>query len=157
MIVGIDPGLSGGIAVLDKGKPVILAVMPSMAGLIQTREFARFFKEFDPANTKVIMELAQSFPKQGVASSFNYGRGFGNLEGALAAIGLSYTLVRPHVWTKEIHMGIQKELPPKQKSLIAVDRLFPGTDLKASARCRIPHDGLVDALLIAEYGRRKLV
>lgn len=42
-------------------------------------------------------------------------------------------------------------------SIKKAQELFPDVSLLASDRCKRPHDGLADALLIAEYGRRRLV
>lgn len=102
------------------------------------------------------IERAQSFPKQGVASSFNYGRHFGHLEAIVAASKVPYTLVAPVAWTRDMHQGIEKFLPSKEKSFLAVTRLFPSVDLRKNARCKKPHEGIMDALLIAAYGQRKL-
>lgn len=158
MVIGVDPGITGGVVALsDDGKILEKYTMPSVAGLIDIAAFADLFREFTKGYAvHVFMEQAQSFPKQGVASSFNYGRGFGNLEGVLGALRIARTLVRPHVWTKVIHAGLQKELPAKEKSKLALTRLFPDVDLRASERCRKQHEGMMDALLIAEYGRRTL-
>ena len=43
-------------------------------------------------------------------------------------------------------------LKTKEMSLVSAQRLYPGADLRASTRCKKPHDGIVDALLIATYG-----
>ncbi len=42
----------------------------------------------------------------------------------------------------------------KTKSILAASRLFPRVDLRRTARSKVAHDGLTDALLIAEFGRR---
>lgn len=157
MIVGIDPGCTGAIVALSGGSEILFkTLMPKAgAGLIDVPGLAAVFRT-QLKECHVVLEQAQSFPKQGVASSFNYGRGFGSIEGVLGSLGIPYTLVRPHVWTRELHQGLPKEQAPKEKSLIVVKRLFPSEDLRASTRCKNFHEGYVDAVLIAEWGRRNL-
>lgn len=155
MILAIDPGFSGAVVILSHAADLIFkSVMPLVGKQLDFHGLTETLSKFKIQHC--ILEKAQSFPKQGVASAFNYGRHFGHLEGLVTMLKLPYTLVPPSVWTKELHQGIEKELPSKQKSLMAVNRLFPKLDLRANERCKIPHDGIVDALLIAEYGRRKI-
>jgi hypothetical protein len=92
----------------------------------------------------------------GTKGAFNYGRGFAAIEIVLQDGDFPYTLVEPQKWAKVMHAGIGKDLKPKAKSAIAVARLFP----KLSKLCTFdkagkPHDGAIDALLIAGYGLRQ--
>lgn len=41
----------------------------------------------------------------------------------------------------------------KPRALAKALQLWPGETFLASERCRVPHDGMIDAALIAEYGR----
>ena len=52
-----------------------------------------------------------------------------------------------------MHKGIASKMKAKEKSKLAYRRLFPALDLKKTDGCKVPHDGFIDALLIAEYGR----
>lgn len=92
-------------------------------------------------------------PKQGIVSAFTYGDHFGAIRGMLVALGLRHVLVAPREWTKELHKGTTAETP-KLRSLQAAQRWFPKTNLLATERSKKAHEGLVDALLIADYGRR---
>jgi hypothetical protein len=62
--------------------------------------------------------------------------------------------VRPQEWMKKLHDGQNAKLPPKERNLITFSKLFPGINAKRTERCKGPDLGLVDAALIAEYGRR---
>jgi crossover junction endodeoxyribonuclease RuvC len=156
MILGIDPGLNGGLVFLQgEGKAIDGRVMPVIGGRIDAWALDVTFRDVARrGGVRAFLEMASSRPKQGVSSVFKFGEGFGLLQGLLVAHQIPFTLVTPQKWTKEMHQGIGGEMDPKKKSLIAVQRLFPGVDLRKSERCRVPHDGLVDALLIAEFGRR---
>ena len=86
---------------------------------------------------------------------FTYGDHFGQLQGFLMAFGIPFTLVSPVTWTKVMHTGIDASLPAKKKSMLAFQRSAVNVTLIPPG-CRVPHDGLVDAYLIAEWGRRHL-
>jgi hypothetical protein len=157
-IVGIDPGLQGGIVVLDSGRELLEAhTMPTIGNLLNLDQLSQIIRGIS-INYKahVFIEQVSAMPKQGVSSMFKFGRVFGVLEGMLATVALATEYVRPQEWQKNMHQGIEKSLNPKERSLIAAQRLFPTLDLKRTPKCTTQHDGLIDALLIAEYGRRKL-
>jgi hypothetical protein len=155
-IGGIDPGMTGALVGLTPlGELFFKEPMPTNGGFIDIPRVADFFRKGPLKGCHVFLEHAQSFPKQGIAGTFSYGRGFGSLEGILGTLGVPYTLVRPNIWTKEMYAGLPKEMPPKEKALLTAQRIFPGLDLRANERCRVPHLGIVDGLMIAEYGRRK--
>lgn len=157
-IAGIDPGLDGAIAVLDRQGVVATTVMPTVkAGKrrllngIALRNLLR--RDLD----HVFLEEPQVVPKKSSAlTNLSVGRMFGMIEGILVAEHVPYTLVRPQVWTRQMHAGLPREASTKQRSMIVAQRLFPSIPLLATERSRKPHDGIVDALLIAEWGRRLL-
>lgn len=151
-IIGIDPGKKGGIAVLnERGEIEGSVVMPELAeGVADVLEVFTKFK------THVYLEKAQAMPKNGVCAMFNYGVHFGELRGILVTYKIPHTLVAPATWTKSMHQGTPTNLKAKARSHMAARRLFPNADLMATERSKVPHDGLIDALLIAEYGRRIL-
>jgi hypothetical protein len=106
--------------------------------------------------TPVFLERAVSFG-MGSTGAFNYGRGFAVLEIALKLLEFPVTFVEPAKWSKDMHAGISKDLKPKAKSLVAVERLFPKIvkTLPRNTKGRLL-EGPVDALLIAAYGFRQL-
>lgn len=155
MIAGIDPGMSGGVAIMgEDGQIVFKGVMPIRHKLLDCDALVKILKS---NKVKIAwLERAHAFPKQGVSSSFNYGRHFGTIEGVLHTCRIPITLIIPKVWTSDIHEGLDPMLPAKEKSAIAISRMYPGIDFRSSSRCRKPHDGIMDAVLIAEHGRRKI-
>lgn len=151
----MDPGFSGGCAILGADGEIRQAsIMPLVAKVLDFVSMKEMFEKFGV--THCFLEKAQSFPKQGVVSSFNYGKHFGHLEATVAMLKVPYTLVTPSVWTREMHQGVEQFLPAKEKSLLAITRLYPGYDLRKNARCKNPHEGIMDSILIAAYGLRKL-
>jgi hypothetical protein len=85
---------------------------------------------------------------------FTYGQGFGELIGMCKALGSAYALIPPKTWQKELFLGTLPDMKPKERALVAAQRLFPKVNLLETPRCRKPHDGIVDALLICEFARR---
>lgn len=158
-IVGIDPGKHGAIACISPSYGVIKIPrvnwdpMPEDLNLL----VASLEMLLDPENdsTHIFVEKAQSFPGGGVAGMFNYGVHFGEILGIVRALNIPHTLVPPRMWTRVMHVGT-KDAEPKKRSLEACRRLFPDIKLTLTDRAKKPHDGAVDALLIAEYGRRLL-
>lgn len=147
-IIGIDPGKSGAVAFYGE----VIAVLPMPENMID------FLTQLD-ANKRsidhVFLEKAQPMPKQGVVSVYGYGHHNGFIEGVLASLSVPYTLVKPQAWMKVMHVGADSDLDTKGKSVQVCRRLFPGVDLCPGKKTK-PHDGMAEALLIAEYGRRVL-
>jgi len=71
----------------------------------------------------------------------------------LEALEIPYQLVSARTWQKSMLAGTSGA-DTKQRSILAAGRLFPGVNLKRSARARKADDGIADALLLAEYARR---
>ncbi len=146
VICGIDPGQKGGIAFIDTKEDKITALpLPEIKDLVDLL--------YCNSPRIVYLEKAQTMPRQGISSAFNYGCHFGQIQGILYSFAMRFVLVPPSVWTRSLHVGCTGT-DAKKKSLQAVRRLFPTVELLASSKCRVPHDGMVDALLICEYGRR---
>ena len=131
---GIDPGASGGIAVVGE-RPVVAWKMPATE-----RDIAEVFEVASP--DFAMIERCSSRPGQGVSSTFKFGRNYGFLRGMLIAYRIPFEEVTPHVWQR--YMGClsrgQKNIT-KQKA----QQLFPNL--------KITH-AVADALLIADYCRR---
>ena len=83
----------------------------------------------------------------------NYQRGFsmGMLQAFCTALKLPWEVVSPSVWQKAFW---KVKADTKQQSLLIAERLFHTVDFLPTERSRKPHDGMADALLIAEYNRR---
>ncbi len=171
--VGIDGGLKGGIAVIGKRVrvyPMPIVTLPKgkmgKKSVYDKRELTKFFDKLigwakQPHNIHVILEQAQSFPGQGGVSNFSTGYCFGYMEAILTALKIPYETVHPKTWQKHFFKG--KALPKttkrsdKKKALKGLSyevasKLFPSLEFK-TPRGRLM-DGLCDAVLMAEYGRR---
>ena len=143
--IGIDPGKNGGIACMrDEGKQAEVFSYDDDV-LIDNLEIAYN----NDVNVICYLEQVHAMPKQGVSSTFNFGMNYGFIQGVLRAYNIPYELVTPQKWKKEFSCTADKNT-----SIEVCKRLFPNVNLKATERCRKDHDGMAEALLIAEYGRR---
>lgn len=138
-IIGVDPGKKGGIGIIHH--------------IVQTYPYDDFTLDFlckMRPDAVVFVESVHSMPGQGVKSMFNFGYSAGKIEGILMGNEMTYNYVRPQEWKKEFSL-IGKD---KSASIEKCKEIFGDVDLKRTARCRKEDDGMAEALLIAEYGRR---
>jgi hypothetical protein len=178
--VGVDPGLRGAVAALDEDGRLIFAQDTPIIevkrgktpkGNVKTRHLylptamADILVEnlFDlddgprygprdktgaVASHDVIVgiESVHAMPGQGVTSMFSMGRGLGLWEGIVAALRLPVEMIDPVTWKRA--MGIPAG-SDKRASVELALRLFPSAPIKRA------QDGRADAVLLAEFLRRK--
>ena len=143
--IGIDPGKYGALAAVSlDGSVVYLEAFDHDAYLDAMNEFGD--------SGFAIVEHVGAMPKQGSVSMFHFGENFGWIQGALEAYRIPFELVRPAKWKKEFSCTSDKNT-----SIEVAQRMFPSVDLRRTLMCRKPHDGKAEALLMAEYARRKYV
>ena len=107
-IIGIDPGLSGAIAILENKQVITLIDMPVMAEgkknkrQLNSAQLVSIIKENIKNNEEVVVVVEQvnAMPGQGVTSMFNFGQTFGAIKGVCAALDLPIFFVRPSRWKK---------------------------------------------------------
>lgn len=152
--IGIDPGRDGALAILwpEYGSlredMICTVAFDKMAFRVNLEDVAR-----GACDHKVVcvLEHVGAMPGQGSVSMFNFGQNFGWIQGVLDAFRIPYELVRPQKWKKEFSCTSDKNT-----SIEVARRLFPNVDLRRTERCKGPHDGICEALLMAEYARRRL-
>ena len=111
-IIGIDPGLSGGIAVLENNKVLNIFDMPVMSEgkknkrQLNSAQLVALIKENINLMKKivVVVEQVNAMPGQGVTSMFNFGQTFGAIKGVCAALELPIFFVRPSKWKKHFEL-----------------------------------------------------
>ena len=149
MIVGIDPGASGAIVIMEHNQPIEWIRMPTMKMGSTTRVNAAAVAHFLQAYQikKAYVENVHSMPKQGVASSFNFGHSCGVLEGVLAACGIPIHMVTPQSWKKRAGLIGQDKDAARTQAI----RLWPRWH---SLSKKLEGQALADAALIAVFGDR---
>lgn len=147
-IVGVDPGLSGALGMIDGERLTLLAVgdIEAADGQVMAGKLADLLGEWSP--DLVVIEAVHSMPGQGVRSMFTFGRALGTVEGIVAALGISAVSLPPHVW-KRI-MAVSKD---KASARAQAAKLWPQhRDLFV----RVKDSGRAEAALIAVAWQRKV-
>ncbi len=152
-IIGIDPGLSGGIAILDDLKIFDLFDMPIMSegkknkNQLNSAQLVNIIKKhIISGNTFVIVEQVSAMPGQGVTSMFNFGQTFGSIKGICAALNLPIFYVRPAKWKKHFELINSS----KDASRTKVIEMYPSISGRLSRKKDV---NKADAILIARYFR----
>lgn len=144
--IGIDPGKSGAISVMDTYGNVIVSPFDEKRYLEIVGHLCSGIPE-----TIAVVEDVHAMPKQGVTSMFNFGYNKGWIVGLLKAYGCQVWLVSPQKWKKYFCLD-----GDKKKSIDLAHKLFPSVNLFATPRCRKEHDGIAESLLMMEFGRREM-
>jgi crossover junction endodeoxyribonuclease RuvC len=146
-ILGIDPGLSGALVLLEKGIPVEWAVTPTVmegkSNRVNAVAVARIIHQWQV--DICYMEAVHAMPGNGSSSMFNFGHATGTIKGVLGALEVPVRMVTPQAWKK--HVGLLNKDKDAARSL-AID-LWPSweaLDKKGEGQA------LADAALIARYG-----
>ncbi len=167
--IGVDVGKSGFIAVIDNNEYRFCSIKDS-----DNLTLSKFLlDETLGQSVAVVIEDVHALYGSSAEGTFNFGYIKGFLVGLLVAHKIPYTLVQPKEWQSGIwtnadmvvaHKKVarkdgkeitRKETDAKATSINAAQRLFPTVDFRKNERCSRIDDNKVDALLMAEYGRRK--
>ena len=151
-ILGIDPGLSGAIAILDNKKVLCIFDMPVMAEgkknkrQLNSAQLVNIIREntIDNEEIAVVVEQVNAMPGQGVTSMFNFGQTFGAIKGVCAALGLPIFFVRPSKWKKYFELINSS----KDSSRTKVIEMYPSLSSQLSKKKDVNKS---DAILIARY------
>ena len=151
-IIGIDPGLSGAIAILEDKKVFSVSDMPVMAEgkknkrQLNSAQLVNIIKENTNPKEEiaVVVEQVNAMPGQGVTSMFNFGQTFGAIKGICAALGLPIFFVRPSKWKKHFNLINSS----KDSSRTKVIEMYPSLSSQLAKKKDVNKS---DAILIARY------
>jgi len=151
-IIGIDPGLSGGIAVLENNKVKNIFDMPVMAEgkknkrQLNSAQLVKLLRDnySDQDEVSVVVEQVNAMPGQGVTSMFNFGQTFGAIKGICAALGLPIYFVRPAKWKKHFELINSSKDASRTKTI----EMYPSLSNELAKKKDVNKS---DAILIAKY------
>jgi len=152
IIIGIDPGISGAISIIENKKILEVYDTPTMIDgkknkkQINSAQVTNIIKERldKEKEVVVVVEQVNAMPGQGVTSMFNFGQSFGVIKGICAALSLPIYFVRPTKWKK--HFNLIKT--NKDASRTKVIEAYPEISNKLH---RKKDSNRADAILIALY------
>lgn len=153
MIIGIDPGLKGGICLAQAAADWETYAMPVTGGEIDLVTLKKILSppKYPPVTGLVVIEKVHSMPKQGVVSTFKFGDGYGQLKGLCVGLNLPFILITPQAWKRVVLAGYNWK-GAKGTSIIYVKQKYPYINLKLTEQSRRDSHGLADAVCLAEYG-----
>tara|TARA_B110000881_G_scaffold210133_1_gene217171 strand:- start:1089 stop:1583 length:495 start_codon:yes stop_codon:yes gene_type:complete len=151
-IIGIDPGLSGAIAVLEDQRVKCIFDMPVMPEgkknkrQLNSAQLVNLLKENISTNedTIIVVEQVNAMPGQGVTSMFNFGQTFGAIKGISAALGLPIFFVRPAKWKKHFELINSSKDASRTKAI----EMYPSLSGQLSKKKDVNKS---DAILIARF------
>jgi crossover junction endodeoxyribonuclease RuvC len=151
-IVGIDPGLTGGLAIYDSETDVIIDAIdvPTIGVDAKERVDCRLIGVW-LIHWKVqrgFVERAQAMPDQGASSGFKYGRGVGYLEAAVIMAGVGLDIIEVRAWKKHFNLA-GKDKGGGEAARALVMQRYPRTSELFE---RKKDHGRAEAVLIAIYG-----
>jgi len=154
VIIGIDPGFSGAIAIWRPAiRQLYVYDMPIVLNAkgkseIDMHTLHDLLAPEDDQRHLAVVEQVSAMPGQGVSSMFRFGQGFGIVQMALAAHKIETHYVTPATWKK--HFGLNREKGVSRG--LAMRRVPSAADLFK----RVKDDGRAEATLLALYGEEKV-
>lgn len=161
LIMGIDPGLSGAIAVvdMDSGTLVDMIDLPTFKkdskarkqGYLQFLDIHALSTLIDlyaPLVALAVLEEPGAMPKQGLGSTFSFGHTCGQIHGVLAGHYIPVAPVKPAVWKSAMALTNKKD-----DSRTMATKLFPHF---AGFWRQAQHNDRAEAVLLTVYGQKYL-
>lgn len=147
-ILGIDPGLSGALALFEPATGSLDIVdMPTLQlkkRVVNEYELARIIDNWSGRVREVWLEQVATRPGEGAVGAFTFGRGYGLIRGICAAHFLTIHDVTPQTWKSAL-----KVKGDKDESRLRANTIFPR---HAGHWPLKKHDGRAEAALIAMFG-----
>ena len=150
MIIGIDPGTSGAIVLIDDdGKFIDALPMPSIktgkASRVNAAAIVAFLSAYKLLLDHCYIEQVGAMKGQGVTSMFSFGHSAGVVEGLIAGMGIPYSKITPQAWKKAYNL-IGKDKDAARSRAV---ELYPDVrllDQKGKGQA------IADAIFIARHG-----
>lgn len=147
-ILGVDPGQSGGLAIIHGGRLVKGIRMPVVEirgkKILDARAVDDWWgdciKPFDVA----VIEAVHAMPGQGVSSTFQFGRMLGAIESLVYAVGSPVHYVTPAAWKRALGLGTSKQ------GSIDLAKIRFGSQADQLLKFKAD-DGIAEAALMAAY------
>jgi crossover junction endodeoxyribonuclease RuvC len=148
LVIGIDPGASGAIVLLEDDKPIEWMLMPTYkvgsATRVNASELCYFMDRIKIDH--VYVEQVGAMPGQGVTSMFNFGHSCGTVMGVIGALEYPHTMVTPQKWKKNAGLiGTDKDASRARAIQLWPD--WRALDTKGNGQA------YADASLIARFGK----
>lgn len=146
-IFGVDPGLSGGWAVIVDGRPTLCGDLPVVGEPPHRRISGVVLAQAMTDADLCVVELTWPRPTDGVAQAFRFGSAFGTILGAAGALSVPIETVSPQTWKASFRLTGKDKEASRAKAIDLAPHL-------AESLCRKRDHGRAEAILIGIYGAR---
>ena len=151
-IIGIDPGLSGAIAILENNRVLNIFEIPVMSEgkknkrQLNSAQLVKLLRDNISKNEEVavVVEQVNAMPGQGVTSMFNFDQTFGAIKGICASLGLPIFFVRPSKWKKHFELINSSKDSSRTKAI----EMYPSLSNDLAKKKDVNKS---DAILIARF------
>ena len=157
--IGIDNGLTGGLVALSDhpGPPIAMMPMPTRnkakGNEVDAMEvFNWIAKIWTPLDRITVVLETPGKHSPGAQALCSMWDSYGAIRGVLECRSIRHHRITPQSWQKTMLIGCAKG-DTKPAALAKARQLWPDENWLASPRCTKPHEGLIDAALIAEHAR----
>lgn len=160
--IGIDPGKSGAIAIIDQQicfpidnvEVYDMPLLPDKKRIDVQSIFKVLYDIKEKSKVKCVLEKSQTMPGQGGISNFSYGKTYGSLLTILELLNINFKEVHPMTWKKAFGLTSKKGVKKVNKKLASLKeacKLFPEMKKIFHTKRGRLLDGRCEALLLAEY------
>lgn len=153
--IGLDPGSCGALTILH-GESIESFAFEDY----DISDIVYELRELNSHNSVyAVVEDVHAVFGSSAKGTFEFGFNKGWIVGMLTALNIPYSMIPPKKWQSAVWERCDKvmdgkKVKTKETSINCAKRIFPGVDLRRSPKCKKPHDGICDSLLMAEYARR---
>jgi hypothetical protein len=177
IIIAIDPGHTGGVAIMFNEQVEVRKMPETMADTLALLQYAQSKSNAEGQDIRCFIERVSGFAGEGQPGSamFNFGCGYGAIQGMLLAMKIPYELVSPSTWQAGLNLGtrglqraaIAKGMNAEQKKAEVARVAKANYSLKKAWKNKlksvaqqlypyiVPTLATSDCLLILEYARRR--
>jgi hypothetical protein len=160
MKIGIDIGLSGGIAIIE-GDKLTVHTMPVISVRVRKKmrnqyDIQGIYSILKGCKGEAVIERLRAQPFNGALSAFSMGAGQMLFKTLFTVLGIQYKEVEPRTWQSQVFKSLRiqyNKSTTKEASILSAKQLFPSVSFKATEKCRKDSDGLTDATCIAYWAK----
>lgn len=155
LYAGIDPGVKGGVVVIDdQQRAVFTHVTPIIGKEYDIPEMYSLLRGIYAMGAAFCcIEKGQSMPGDSGRSAWKMGFGHGLWQMALTVVGIRYHVCPPQVWQRAL--GIPKGADTKIHSVLIAKREVADLNLLRTVRSKNEDHNIADATNLAVYARRR--
>lgn len=159
IVIGIDNGVSGGVCVLSGHHGLIVGCFPMPVQKVTSRtevnvcDLVLMLDKVDHKWRGGVVFIEEPNNSRTPSTAYSVAASFHAVRGMLDIYDVATVRITPQRWQRAM-LGKVPTGQTKPAALAKARMLWPDETWLASPRCKVPHDGMVDAALIAEYGRK---